>query len=187
MNVRICTRGAVVALGLGVACLVGGGAMALAGPLKPGVGPEGPIHLLPRVNSRVITVDGRQVRVSISVRQALLTAGGERPTRAPSVIEIRLSSVDDQPLPDTLQPTRVTLERVKPPQRVVRSRLSESEGVVADPLTRGYVAASLPNFAKGVRLRATVRLETGAGVRTLRMGTLRVQDSGIIAQPRLND
>lgn len=132
--------------------------------------------------TRRISVDGRPVDISVSVSNVLVATGEGGGSRAlPAAVRVELDSGDRQPLPE-ITAIRVRLERVRPPMRIYRSQLFPELTFAADPLHAGY-AANLTSFHPGVRLKATVIVETPHETRYVRVGQVRVRPPAPLANP----
>lgn len=140
-----------------------------------------PTSLVGHVTRR-ISVDGRPVDISVTVRNVLIPVTAGSGSRAlPAAVRVGLDSGDGEALPE-ITAIRVRLERVRPPLRIYRSTLYPELTFAADPLHAGY-AANITSFHPGVRLKATVIVETPHETRYVRVGQVRVRPPAPLANP----
>lgn len=149
-----------------------------AASVKPAA--DGTSSLIGAVTRR-IRVDGRPVNISVSVANVLITTSAAR--SLPASVRVDLDSADGQDLPQ-INAVRVKLERVRPPVRIYRSPLYLEQTFAATPLHAGY-AADLTGFYPGIRLNATVTLETPNHTRIIRVGEVRVRPPAPLANPTI--
>lgn len=139
-----------------------------------------PTSLVGHVTRR-ISVDGRPVDISVTVSNVLIPVTGSGSRSLPAAVRVDLDSGDGEALPE-ITAIRVRLERVRPPLRIYRSALYPELTFAADPLHAGY-AANITSFHPGVRLKATVIVETPHETRYVRVGQVRVRPPAPLANP----
>lgn len=128
--------------------------------------------------SRVVVIDGREVRVTVSAFLVSITTS----TGSTANVSVRLEALDGQPLPGDLSAEHIRLRRANQPSRVVQRDLIN---VDLDPnptpqaatfaLERGFQTA-----ARGARFRVSVRLRHGDVTLPVNLGLIRVNTNTLV-------
>ncbi len=153
---------------------------AAAAAIRSTRGPSDVSPLTAAPIERIVEIEGQQVRITLTVQNYAVRTATVGALRQPTLIIVALDTVDGLPLPEGLTATRVRLQRVASPHRVVRRDLTPRAFIATLIGHNEFGADVAPRLVANTRFRAAIRLEINGQIRNVPMGVLRVIDASTV-------